>query len=209
MSAAGKLRERKERIKETVQESLRPLTLPNFITLLRLAMVPFFVLAVNEGEFRLAFLVFVLAGLTDAMDGILARTFDLRSRFGAYLDPIADKLLLVTAYVTLTIPQGQAVVIPLWLTILALSRDVLIVVVALVLYLTEDVRTFRPTVWGKATTFVHVVTVGVVLLANFTSIPGWAAPTCFTAAVVLVVVSGLHYIYRAARWLESRSTAAP
>jgi len=206
VSPRQRLRERKERIKETVQESLRPLTLPNFVTLLRLAMVPFLVLAVNEAEYRLALLILALAGITDVMDGVLARAFDMRSRFGAYLDPIADKLLLVTAYVTLTIPQGQAVVIPLWLTILALSRDVLIVVVALVLYLTEEMRNFRPSVWGKATTFMHVVTVGVVLLANITRVPVWLPPACFTVTLVLVLLSGLHYIYRAARWLEAHGT---
>ncbi len=193
------------RLRARVEESLRPLTLPNFITLVRLAMVPFFLLAVNQGEYRLALLVFVLAGLTDALDGFLARWLDMCSRFGTYLDPMADKILLVTAYVALTVPQGQRVVIPLWLTLLALSRDVLIILVAAILYLVEDIRSFRPTAWGKATTFMHVTTVTVVLLANVVAIPSWAPRLCFTLSLVLVLVSGFHYAYRAVRLLEERN----
>jgi len=97
----------RKKIRATVEQSLRPLTVPNFITLLRMAMVPFFVLAVNGHDFRLAALVFVLAGITDAMDGMLARLLDMRSLVGAYLDPLADKLLLSTAYIALTIPRGR------------------------------------------------------------------------------------------------------
>lgn len=193
------------RLRTRVEESLRPLTLPNFITLVRLAMVPFFLLALNQAEYRLALLVLVLAGLTDVFDGFIARWLDMRSRFGTYLDPLADKILLVTAYVALTVPQGQEVVIPLWLTLLALSRDVLIILVAAVLFLVEDVRSFRPTVWGKATTFMHVTTVAVVLLANVAPVPPWAPGLCFTLSLVLVLVSGFHYAYRAVRLLEERN----
>ncbi len=194
----------KGRLRARVEESLRPLTLPNFITMLRLAMVPFFLLAVNQAEYRLALVVFILAGLTDALDGFIARWLNMQSRFGTYLDPIADKILLVTAYVALTVPQGQKVVIPLWLTLLALSRDVLIILVAAILYLVEDIQSFRPTAWGKATTFMHVTTVGVVLLANVAPIPPWAPSTCFVLSLILVLVSGFHYSYRIVRVLEER-----
>ncbi len=192
----------REKIYSRVEESLRPLTVPNFITLLRLAMIPFFILALAGHDFRLAMVIFVLAGLSDSLDGFLARTLDMRSVFGAYLDPIADKLLLSTAYVGLTIDQGQTVVIPVWLTILSLSRDILIVVVALVLYLAAGVRRFPPSIWGKMTTFLHVVTVTVVLAANVWAIPGWAPRVCFLLSFVFVMVSGSHYIYQAARIVE-------
>lgn len=192
-------KERREKIRDTVQDSLRPLTVPNFITLIRLAMVPFFLLAISERDYALALVIFVLAGITDAADGLVARFLHMESRFGAYLDPMADKLLLVTAYVSLTIPHGQEVVIPLWLTLVALSRDVLIVVVALLLYLAEEVRQFTPSVLGKLTTAMHVVTVAVVLLANTVALPGWAPAACFTVTFVLVIASGMHYIYREAR----------
>ncbi len=193
----------REKIYSRVEESLRPLTVPNFITLLRLAMIPFFILALTSHDFRLAMVIFVLAGLSDSLDGFLARTLDMRSVFGAYLDPIADKLLLSVAYVGLTIDQGQAVVIPVWLTILSLSRDILIVVVALVLYLAAGVRRFPPSIWGKMTTFLHVVTVTVVLAANVWTLPLWIPHGCFLLSFVLVMISGAHYIYQAARTVES------
>ncbi len=196
----------KGRLRSKVEEKLRPLTLPNFITLLRLGMVPFFLLAVNQGEYLAALALFVLAGLTDAMDGAIARWFDQCSRFGTYLDPIADKILLVSAYVALTVPQGQAVTIPVWLTLLALSRDALIVLVALVLYLVEDIRSFRPSRWGKATTFMHVLTVTVVLGANVITIPGWIPSTCFLISLALVLISGFTYAYQAARMIEENRT---
>ncbi|HHQ49142.1 MAG TPA: CDP-alcohol phosphatidyltransferase family protein [Acidobacteria bacterium] len=202
LSSGGRHRVDRERIKSRVEESLRPLTVPNFITLLRLAMIPFFILALAGHDFLLAMVIFVLAGLSDSLDGFLARALDMRSVFGAYLDPIADKLLLSTAYVGLTINQGQAVVIPVWLTILALSRDILIVVVALVLYLAAGVRRFPPSIWGKLTTFLHVVTVTVVLAANVWAIPHWAPRACFLLSFVFVMVSGAHYIYQAARIVE-------
>ncbi len=193
----------KGKIRTEVERRLRPLTLPNFITLMRMAIVPFFVIAVAEGDFRLALWTLIVAGLTDALDGWMARRFDMESVVGAYLDPIADKLLLVTAYVTLTIPMGQAVVIPVWLTILALFRDFFIMVVVLVLYLVEDIRSFPPSVLGKATTLMHIVTIGVVLLANLTMVPLWLPPLCFYTSFALVILSGFNYIYRSSRFIEA------
>ena len=194
--------ETKEKIRNRVEEKLRPLTLPNFLTLIRMAIIPFFVLAVTEADFRLALWTFMVAGLTDALDGWMARRFDMESVFGAFLDPIADKLLIVTAYVSLTIPMGQKLVIPLWLAILALSRDLLIMVVALILYVVEGVRRFPPSPLGKATTLMHVVTICVVLLGNLAWIPDWIPPLCFSVAFILVILSGFNYIYRASRYVE-------
>ncbi len=194
----------RQRIRARVENSLRPLTLPNFLTMLRMAMVPFFVIAVNEHDFRLALWTFVIAGLTDSLDGYLARSLQMRSRIGAYLDPIADKILITCAYVALTVPQGQSVVIPLWLTILALFRDFLIMVVALVLYLVEGLRHFPPSILGKLTTTMQVVTITVVLLANLAVVPGWLPMTCFYSSFILVIVSGFNYIYRIGRMLEEK-----
>jgi cardiolipin synthase len=194
--------EAKGNIRARVEEKLRPLTLPNFITMTRMAMVPFFVLAVADHDFRLALWIFIIAGLTDALDGFLARRMDMRSRIGAYLDPIADKMLITVAYITLTVPQGQAVVIPLWLTILALFRDFVIMLVAGVLYIVENIREFPPSVLGKATTFLQVVTVGVVLLANLLPLPGWVPTVCFYASFFLVIASAFNYIYRVSRFVE-------
>jgi cardiolipin synthase len=195
--------ERRERIRTKVEEKLRPLTLPNFITLFRMAITPFFVLAVNEGDFQLALWILIVGGATDAVDGWLARTLHSQSVVGEFLDPIADKLMLTVAYVSLTIPQGQQVVIPLWLAILALFRDFLIVLVAVVLYAVEGVHRFPPSVLGKATTFMHVVTVCVVLLANLVSVPEHAMTACFYTSFSLVILSGFNYLYRASRFIEA------
>ncbi len=203
MIEAGSDETRGERIRTKVEEKLRPITLPNFVTLFRMAMVPFFVLAVSDRDFRLALWIFVIAGLTDALDGWLARRLEAWSLVGAYLDPIADKLLLTVAYIALTIPQGQEVVIPLWLAILALFRDFLIMLVAVVLYMVEHIRRFPPSVLGKLTTFMHVVTVCLVLLANITPLPPLLLSACFYISFGLVIVSGFNYIYRVSRSIEA------
>jgi cardiolipin synthase len=192
----------RQKIRQRVEDKLRPLTLPNFITMTRMAMVPFFVLAVSNHDFRTALWILVVAGLTDAFDGYLARRMDMRSVIGAYLDPLADKMLITVAYITLTIPFGQEVVIPLWLTILALFRDFLIMLVAFVLYLVEDLREFPPSPLGKATTFAQVLTIAVVLLANVTPIPWWIPEACFYGSFGLVIVSGFNYIYRVSRFVD-------
>ena len=199
--------DRRERIRNKVEEKLRPLTLPNFVTLFRMAITPFFVLAVNDRDFQLALWILIIGGATDAIDGWLARTLHSRSVVGAFLDPIADKLMLTVAYVSLTIPQGQQVVIPLWLAILALFRDFLIVLVAVILYAVEDVRRFPPSVLGKATTFMHVLTVCVVLLANLVEVPGHVTTACFYASFALVILSGFNYLYRASRFIEAARQA--
>ena len=203
MSLGEPDREGRRKIRTTVEESLRPLTLPNFITLIRMAIVPFFVLAVSEQDFKLALWTFLVAGLTDTLDGFLARRLRLRSVIGAYLDPIADKLLLTAAYITLTIPMGQEVVIPLWLAILALFRDFLILLVALVLYLVEGISRFPPSILGKLTTTMHVVTIVVVLLANLDLLSGWLPAACFYISFVLVIVSGFNYIYRSSSFIDA------
>ncbi len=194
----------RDRIRDKVEEKLRPLTLPNFITLFRMAIAPFFVLAVNDHDFQLALWIFIVAGSTDAIDGWLARKLHSESVIGAYLDPIADKLLLTVAYVALTIPQGQAVVIPLWLAILALFRDFLIMLVALILYVVEGIQRFPPSPLGKATTFMHVATVGMVLLANLIQVPSIVLTACFYISFGLVIVSGFNYLYRASKKIEAK-----
>jgi cardiolipin synthase len=191
------------RIRTKVEEKLRPLTLPNFITLFRMALAPFFVLAVNDHDFRLAAWIFIICGATDFLDGWLARILHARSRLGAYLDPIADKLLLTVGFVILTIPQGQEVTIPLWLAILALFRDFLIMLVALILYVVEGIRTFPPSILGKTTTFMHVVTLWMVLVANITQVPSAVMTACFYISFGLVIASGFNYLYRASKSIDA------
>jgi cardiolipin synthase len=204
VTAKGDVR---EKIRSKVEEKLRPLTVPNFLTLLRMAMVPFFVLAVSGANFELALWIFIVAGITDALDGFVARRMDMRSLIGAYLDPIADKMLITVAYISLTVPQGQAVVIPLWLTILALFRDFVIMVVAVVLYQVEGLREFPPSALGRATTFAQVLTVSVVLLANVVAIPAMIPVSCFYLSFFLIILSGFNYIYRVSRFVDDARAA--
>jgi len=192
-----------KRAAREVRAALRPFTIPNGITLLRLAVTPFFVLAVVAGDHLVALGLFIAAGISDVLDGLVARLLGMRSRLGTYLDPIADKLLLVTAYVVLTLPIPGSVTIPLWLTVLALSRDFLIVLVALLLYLGADVVEFPPSLWGKATTFIHVVTLALVLIANVTRVAEHVLLACFYLALTLTVISGVDYIRRVAKTLEA------
>lgn len=185
-----------------MRTALRPYTVPNGITLLRLVLVPLFALATVEHNYLWAAVLFGLAGVSDALDGALARWLQARSLLGSYLDPIADKLLLVTAYIVLTWPAEGVVSIPVWLTVMALSRDVLIVLVALLLYLGAGVREFRPSVLGKATTVVHILTVGAVIAANLRPVKAsWLLPL-FYLALGLTVLSGLDYLRRAAAQVE-------
>jgi cardiolipin synthase len=192
-----------QRAAQEVRAALRPFTIPNGITLLRLALTPFFVLATLEGKHSVALGIFIVAGASDALDGLLARLLGMRSLLGTYLDPIADKILLITAYVALTLPVPGAVTVPLWLTVMALSRDFLIVLMALLLYLGAGVREFPPSFWGKATTVFHIITVAMVLIANVTAVTEPLLMTCFYVALFFTVLSGVDYIRRTAGVLEA------
>jgi cardiolipin synthase len=176
-----------------------PWTLPNFITLLRLAALPFFLYAISQGRFGIALVLFVSAGISDGIDGYLARRFDMQSALGAYLDPIADKLLLMSSYLFLTIPSFPAAVkIPMWLAFMVISRDVLLLTVALLLILSGSRRRFPPTWLGKVTTVTLIITVLFVLCANLWSWPRPVVLIAFGAAATSAFLSGFDYVYRVA-----------
>ena len=121
------------------------LTIPNLLSILRMGLIPWFVISVLDGDATRALWIFAIAGVTDALDGFIARFWRQQSALGAYLDPLADKLLLVTAYVMLAIPNLRiGFVIPAWVTALVITRDVVIVVVALVLHLAVGISRFPP-----------------------------------------------------------------
>jgi cardiolipin synthase len=173
-----------------------PWTLPNFITLLRLAVLPFFLFSIAEGRLEIALLIFVVAGISDGIDGYLARRFDMKSALGAYLDPIADKLLMMSSYLFLAVPSFPASVkVPVWLAVLVISRDVLVLLVALLLILTSNHRHFTPTWLGKVTTVTLILTVLIVLCSNIWSWPAPLVQIAFGAAATTTVVSGFHYVY--------------
>ena len=177
-----------------------PWTLPNFITLVRLAALPFFLVCLGDGRFGIALGIFVAAGLSDGVDGFLARRFDMKSALGAYLDPIADKLLLMSSYLFLAIPSYPAPVkVPVWLAVMVLSRDFLLLLVGLLLILTSGKKRFPPSWAGKVTTVTQIITVLFVLCANIWDWPREVLLIAFGATASVTVVSGFDYVHRVAR----------
>jgi cardiolipin synthase len=180
-----------------------PWTLPNFITLIRLAALPFFLIAIAEGRFGIALSIFVAAGVSDGIDGFLARRFHMRSALGAYLDPIADKLLLTSSYIFLSIPSYPGrIKIPVWLVVMVISRDFLLLLVGLLLVLASGRKRFPPTWAGKVTTVTQIVTVLLVLCANLWNWPEALCIIGFGGTAAMTVVSGFDYVYRVARYPE-------
>ncbi|MFL5259400.1 MAG: CDP-alcohol phosphatidyltransferase family protein [Hyphomicrobiales bacterium] len=135
------------------------MSLPNLITIGRILLVPLTVWLIVSGDFLLAFLVFITAGVSDAVDGILARRLNLRTELGGYLDPLADKLLLVSIYVTLGF-QRQ---LPAWLVILVASRDIMIVGAVILSWLMDKPISVKPLMVSKANTVAQIMLAGIVL----------------------------------------------
>jgi cardiolipin synthase (CMP-forming) len=166
-------------------------SLPNQITLLRLIFIPFIVLYVLDANYHMALLLFVLAGITDALDGNLARILKQKTQLGEYLDPIADKLLLSTLFLVLSL-VGE---VPWRVTVLVFSRDIGILVVSALLYTTASLRDFRPSIFGKINTTVQVLTLFFVLYAQVNP-ADWVAHFRYAGlwlTAVLTVVSAVHY----------------
>lgn len=176
-------------------------TVPNQITLLRLGFIPFFLILISYEHYRWALAILVVAGLSDGIDGLLARKLNQRSSLGAYLDPIADKLLLSSSFVILAFKKEIA----WWLTIMVLSRDVLILVVAVVIILIWGYRPFPPSLLGKLTTFFQIVLVFTVVLGAaypYSVLTSIKQMLIYTVAV-LATVSAFHYSVSIARNLSS------
>jgi cardiolipin synthase (CMP-forming) len=177
------------------------LTVPNQLTFLRLAFLPFFIIAIKYERYELALCILIAAGLSDGLDGLLARSLNQKTPLGAYLDPITDKLLLSSSYFVLAL-KGR---ISWWLAILVLGRDVLLLAAGAVILLTLGYRPFPPSVWGKATTFFEIVLIVLVLVLAAWQLPGlWTVRrACAYLVAALVVISGLHYSIVVARRLHS------
>jgi cardiolipin synthase len=178
---------------------LNPLrSAPNLLTLLRMCLAPFLVAAILEEHYALSFGLFLAAGITDALDGTLARLLKQRSTFGAYLDPVADKLLLSTLFLVL-LHEG---LMPVTVTVLVFGRDVGILLVSALLYAAVGRREFHPSIWGKANTLAQIAAVSAVLLEKVT--PDWYWVEAFRtvaldATMALTVISGLHYAWTVSR----------
>ena len=181
-------------------------TAPNLLTLLRICIAPFLVVAVLQASYGLAFGLFAAAGLTDALDGALARILKQRSMLGQYLDPVADKLLLSTLFLVLMDKK----LIPASVTVLVFGRDVGILLVAAILYAAAGRREFSPSVFGKANTLAQITAVAAVLLHQVTPVK-WVALLrigALDATILLTVFSGLHYAWTVSRRTTSSSASA-
>jgi cardiolipin synthase (CMP-forming) len=171
--------------------------------------VPCFVLLLIYGHPKSATVLFLLAGVTDGLDGLIARKLGQKTVLGSFLDPMADKLLLTAAFITLSIPSLPLVLhIPTWLTVLTISRDFLIALSVLIIHLQTQHSHFPPSWLGKGTTAVQLLTVGVCMLANFEL--NWALtvfPVVMYATLGFTLASGLHYSYRSIKIIGSYQNA--
>ena len=175
---------------------------PNLLTLLRICLMPLLVSAILDNRFGLSFGLFVAAGLTDALDGALARWLKQRTVLGQYLDPVADKLLLSTLFLVLTHKN----LIPVTITALVFGRDVGILLVAALLYAAVGRREFNPSLFGKLNTVAQVMAVAVVLLHQIYD-ARWVLDlqkVALYATMALTVASGLHY-----SWMVMRRMSTP
>jgi cardiolipin synthase len=180
-------------------------TAPNLLTLTRICLAPFLVDAILERRFALSFGLFIAAGLTDALDGTLARVLKQRTVLGQYLDPVADKLLLSTIFLVLMHEK----LIPTMVTVLVFGRDVGILLVAAILYAAVGRREFRPSIFGKANTLAQVAAVAAVLLNQVKPGVPWVVMfrmLALDATIVLTVVSGLHYAWAVSRKGNSQAS---
>jgi cardiolipin synthase (CMP-forming) len=176
------------------------LNLPNALTLLRIVSIPFFLAQLSRHRYNYALYIFGLAALTDGLDGAVARWFDMRTEIGAYLDPFADKLLLVSAFVVLTIENA----FPAWLLGVVLIRDIVIVFgYFMFAFFTGERPPMRPTYLGKAGTFLQLLCViGALARASLKWPLYWNGLLYLTLAVT--ALAGLHYAYQGLRWLSTR-----
>ena len=166
----------------------------NQLTLLRMLLIPAFVILVIYGEFGWALAVFVLAGTTDGLDGLLARLTHQKTSIGAWLDPMADKLLLVSTFIVLTWPGlGLANRFPIWLTVCIISRDLVIVLTVVIVNLAIGKRTFTPSIFGKIATATYVCTGVVALYFNYLGSPSEVVTFFVYASLVITLISAFDY----------------
>jgi cardiolipin synthase len=176
----------------------------NLLTLLRLGLVPFAVSAILAGQHGRALSLVLIAGLTDTIDGTLARHFGMATTVGAYFDPIVDKFFLCAVYISLAMVSK----VPSWLVMEILARDVLILVACGGAIVFGGARRFPPSVWGKASTFLQILCALSIMIGNAN--PAWPASLALVWPVaILTAFSGIHYLVRGVRGIESKAAMSP
>lgn len=191
------------------QVSTKVITVPNLLTFLRMALIPVFASLLFYGYSTLALIVFIIAGISDGIDGFIARRYEQESELGTVIDPIADKLLMTTAFIILTLPNifpevdSDLLPVPFWVTSAVIGRDVLIVTVAAAINIMTGFSGFKPSWLGKLSTTVQVLAVALILLAavfHFT----FYLMTVYVIVVLLAALSGFHYIFFVASLMKEK-----
>ena len=185
----------------------RIFSIPNFFSLSRVILVPIFLYAVINGRPQMAFIIFLVSATTDFLDGASARLLNQKTKLGALLDPFGDKVFMTAAFITLTIPSlNSPNVLPLWLTVIVIGRDVLIVGGAIVLYLLIHVKSFPPTLTGKSSTVWQFLSLLLVLLFNMLGKEAGFQFWFYIIAGILTIISGYEYVQRGREWFRSSRT---
>ena len=173
------------------------MNLPNALTLFRILLVPAFLIAVIYGCLATALVLFITAGMTDLLDGVLARRYGHETILGSFLDPVADKLLMTVSFISLAVIG----LLPPWLGVLAVSKDLFVVIGTAVLYFSGQPVAAVPTLWGKQTTFLQIVTLGLALLFAVIEVDPRVLGPLFILTGAVTAFSGLHYIISGLRSL--------
>lgn len=172
----------------------------NQLTLTRMLLIPAFVILLIYGYRGWALVAFATAGVTDLFDGLIARKMGEKTTLGAWLDPMADKLLLVTMFVMLTLPDvGVPNRLPVWFTVLVISRDIAIVGTVAVVNLAIGPRTFRPSIYGKIATALYIVTGVAALYFNYLGVPSILVRALIWGSLAITFISAGDYAVRVAR----------
>jgi len=191
---------------------LRPrvavLNLPNFLTLIRILTIPFFLVCLAYHRYSEALIIFIAGGVTDFLDGLAARWLHQETRLGSYLDPVADKLLVFSSYVML----GSIEAIPIWLVVIVVTRDVFILLgCGIIFYQIGEKFEARPTVIGKGSTMLQLATLAAALTALHDPrlLPALVLDALVAATAAATVLSGIQYLYRGFVWLQNRTPSTP
>ncbi len=188
--------------------SSKIINLPNLLTMFRMVLIPVFVSLLFYQKFGWALGVFMLAGATDGLDGLFARRFDQKTQLGTILDPIADKLLLVSSFIVLSMPSispqplPRHFPVPFWVTAAVISRDIFIIVGAAAINIVTGFKRFRPSWLGKVNTAIQILAIAAILIAaSMPPVRGYL-PTVYTTVFAFAIFSGVHYVYFASRLLN-------
>jgi cardiolipin synthase len=167
------------------------MTVPNLITTVRIILAPVFIIYLINRDLELALMVFVIAGISDGVDGLVARFFNQKSRLGTFLDPLADKILLVSAFIALAVVD----LLPSWVTVTVISRDILILLGIMVLFLYRIEINIKPSLLSKLTTCLQIITVIGALSREILPFPKKMYFYLFSATAFITITSGLHYMH--------------